>query len=181
MVTSNKKIPRAKIQDGIDLCKKNIFDFLTGAESLLSANNLNYATVSVEFAIEEFAKILVLIDEQRKGFDPVEVPIWVFADHVRKSQRAWDISDPNALDSSYKMISNCGFERIYKKYCRDKTTGFSLGYELSIDMTHDVRLECIFVTFDEQSNQWFLGHENISKERIQKLIEHVRHKTAILT
>lgn len=98
----DREIPRTKIQEGVDLCKRNIFVFLDTAESLLESGNSNQAAINVEFAIEEFGKILMLRDEYGKGTDPVQVPDNVFTSHKQKSERAWKIGDPQHLNRNTK-------------------------------------------------------------------------------
>lgn len=165
------EIPRAKIQEGVSLCKKNISLFLDTAERLIESDNLNHAAINVEFAIEEFGKTLMLKDEYGKGTDPVQVPDGVFTSHKHKPERAWKIGDPDALDPQYKMISNGGFER----------QGFSRFFEQAIDLSHEIRLECAFVDFDKTEKDWFLGHGNIAKKRLISLLEHIREKTSRIT
>jgi hypothetical protein len=167
-----REIPRAKIQQGIELCKKNIFAFLETTKCLISSNNLNHAAINLEFAIEEFGKILFLKDEYAKQVDPIQVPNIVFTSHKNKSKRAWRIDDVDALDSDYKMISEGGFER-----SDDGREGFSRFFEQVIYITHFIRLECAFVDFDVTEREWFLGHPQIVGERIQKLVEHLSEKT----
>jgi AbiV family abortive infection protein len=167
-----REIPRAKIQEGIDLCKMNIFVFLNTAKGLLKADNLNHAAINAEFAIEEFAKILMLKDEYEKGSDPVQVPNNIFTDHKKKSKRAWKSDDPYALNPKYKMVSNGGFER-----SDNGKQGFTRGFSQVINISHYIRCECAFVDYDENDDRWYVGHEEIVKERLQNLIEHVREKT----
>ena len=168
-----REIPRAKVQEGIDLCKKNIYVFLETAENLIKSDNLNHAAILLEFGIEEFGKILLLKDEYTKDTDPVQVPDIVFRNHKHKSERAWKIGDADALDANYKMLSDGGFER-----SDDEKQGFARAFEQAIYISHYIRMECAFVDFDENEKDWFLGHEHLVRERMQNLLEHIREKTA---
>jgi hypothetical protein len=60
-----RKIPKASVQKGIYKCKDNIADYLK--DSLLISNTcrLYHAIISLEFALEEFGKILLL----KEAFD----------------------------------------------------------------------------------------------------------------
>lgn len=51
-------VPRAKMQQGIDLCRINVADFLEDAKLVIAENRLNHAYVSVQFAIEELGKLV---------------------------------------------------------------------------------------------------------------------------
>lgn len=164
-------IPRGKMQDGVNLCKKNIGVFLVTAENLVDSHNLNHAAIIVEFAIEEFGKILMLKDEFVKGSNPVQVPHNVLTNHIGKSERAWKTGDGDALDIRFKMISDGGFER-----SDNGKKGYSRGYSQVINISHFIRLECAFVDFDENVKEWFVGHPQLSKNRLQNLIEHIKKK-----
>ncbi len=160
------------MQKGINLCKENICVFLETADILVNTGNLNHAAINIEFAIEEFGKSLMLKDEFAKGSDPVQVSDNVFSNHVGKSERAWKNGDADALDSSYRMISEGGFER-----SDNGKQGFSRGFSQAINISHFIRMECAFVDFDKNEREWFVGHPQLSKKRIQNLIEHIRQKT----
>lgn len=166
------EIPRKKMQNGINLCKENIRIFLETAEKLVESGNLNHAAINIEFAIEEFGKILLLKDEFAKGSDPVQVPRNLVTTHIGKSERAWKTGDADTLDISYKMISEGGFER-----SDNGKQGYSRGYSQVINISHFIRLECAFVDFDENAKEWFLGHSQLANDRMQNLIEHIRQKT----
>ena len=169
------EIPRAKIQQGVDMCKKNISVFLNTAEILLKSEYLDHAAINVEFAIEEFGKALMLKDEYEKRTASVQVAESVFRNHPRKSERAWKGDDPFALDSKFRMISEGGFER-----SDDGKQGFSRGFEQVINISHYIRIECAFVDWDVDENDWFLGHKEISEGRLRNLLEHIREKTTNL-
>lgn len=171
-----REIPISKIQEGIDLCKGNIGSFLDTAENLIKHDNLNHAAINLEFGIEEFGKILMLKDEYVKGTDPVRVPDNVFRNHKNKSERAWKTNDAEALDANFKMISEGGFDR-----SEDGKQGFSRAFEQVILITHFIRMECAFVDFDENEKDWFLGHGQLVKDRMQALLEHIREKTSNVT
>lgn len=163
-----KEIPRAKMQEGIALCKKNIRDFLNSADVLVKDGKLDHATICAEFAVEELGKILMLRDEYRKNLiDAFEVPMTVFTNHKGKVDRAWQYLDPK-----YRMISKGGFERR-----EDGKLGFDRGFEQVTYASHKTRLECAFVDFYESSNQWYVGR-NIDPTKLHEQIEHVREKTA---
>lgn len=70
------------------------------------------------------------------------------------------------------MISNGGFER-----SDNGEQGFSRAFSQVINITHYIRLECAFVDYDKNDNWWVLGHTEITRERLQSLLEHVREKT----
>ena len=169
-MSEGRGIPREKMQQGIKLCKENIHVFLETAEKLVDSGNLNHAAINIEFAIEEFGKILMLKDEFAFGSNPVQLPS-NFRNHKGKSERAWKTSDSDALEISYKMISDGGFER-----SDNGKQGFSRAFQQVINISHFIRMECAFVDFDENEKEWFVGHSQISKNRLQNLIEHMREK-----
>jgi AbiV family abortive infection protein len=167
-----REIPKSRVHDGVDLCKKNIFIFLETAETLIKSGNLNHAAINLGFGVEEYGKILMLKDEFAKSTDPMQVPETVFKNHKNKSERAWKTGDPDSLDINYKMISEGGFER-----SDDGKQGFSRAFSQAIFITHFIRMECAFVDFDETEKDWFLGHSQLVKERMQSLLDHLKAKT----
>jgi AbiV family abortive infection protein len=157
----NREIPKAKIQEGIDLCKSNVVDFLKDAKLIIAEKRLNHAYVMVEFAIEEFGKAILLKEalEQNKS-DPIIVKESVFKSHKQKDEKAW-----NVLDSKYKTIydegdfDDDGFD--YKDFVTDTKAG------------HETRLHCAFVDFCY--GNWYLGR-NIKENLLNDLIKHIEDK-----
>ena len=160
------EIPKNKFQDGIDMLKININNFLDSAEIQIIHDKLNQANILTEFSIEELGKILMLKDEyEKQKSDPVKLPRHILKSHKGKSERAWQY-----LDQQFKMISQGGFERNEKG-----TIGFERGFEQVTFSSHTTRLECAFVDF-ESSKNWFIGR-NIDKEKLKNQVEHIREKT----
>ena len=51
-------VPRARMQEGIEKCKGNVADYLKDACIIAETGRLYHAIISIEFALEEFGKIL---------------------------------------------------------------------------------------------------------------------------
>jgi AbiV family abortive infection protein len=158
------KIPRAKMQEGIDLCKKNIHNFLDSAEILNQAHKTLHAFILAEFALEEFGKIQIL----KKGFeksvaDPIEVNRHDFIDHSEKEKEAW-----KQLDPKYSIIKVGGFEEGFEGK-------HGIGFEKETKTGHSTRIDVAFVDFDEDLGVWHIGRE-IDSLLLQNLIEHLRQK-----
>ena len=153
-------VPRTKLQEGIDKCKRNISDFLSEAELLMSENRLNHAVVMVEFGIEEFGKILMLKDAFALDLsDPFKVEGENFYNHTRKSKRAWAFLNPE-------------FKQLYDEGICLAGTLFERGIAIeNIEASHTTRCECAFVDFS--ANSWLLGW-NIKAELLQNQINHIR-------
>lgn len=96
-------IPRNKFKEGIELCKRNVLDYLNEARMVAQKGSLHHAYVNVQLAIEETGKALWLKDELQNGsFDPVNVPDVVFGknggkSHWKKFNRASKMLNPNLL------------------------------------------------------------------------------------
>ena len=169
-------IPREKMFKGVSLCKENIQIFLDTAETLINSENLDQGAINIEFAIEEFGKVLKLKDEFVKGSNPIQVPCEVFRSHKGKSERAWKKGDIDTLDVSYRMISEGGFG-----INDDGKQGFSRAFSQVVNISHHIRLCCAFVDFDKNENEWFLGYPQLSKNRMKDLIKHIRQKINTVT
>jgi AbiV family abortive infection protein len=158
----NRLIPRKLMQNGIDLCKQNIYDFLNDARSIVAQGRLNHAYILVEFAIEEFGKIVMLKEALKSGIgDLVAVNEDVFTKHNQKSEKAWTV-----LDSKYRTIfdEGCWEEGVWERGVFQQNT----------EASHKTRCECAFVDFT--GSQWILG-QDIKKDLLQDLIAHIGNMT----
>lgn len=158
----NRIIPRKLMQNGIDLCKQNISDFLNDACLIIAQGRLNHAYVFVEFAIEELGKIIILEEALKSGIgDHVTVNEDVFTKHNQKSKKAWTV-----LDSKYRTIfdEGCFEEGVWERGVFKQNTTAS----------HKTRCECAFVDFT--GSQWILGRD-IKKGLLQDLIAHIENVT----
>lgn len=151
-----RSVPKKLMQQGIDLCKRNITDFLSEAQLTITKGKLNHACISVEFAIEELGKILVLRDAMKSVADPVFINGKEFCSHTRKSEKAWAV-----LDSNFRTIFEGDFEEEDFDH-RDFLTNTTAS--------HETRLDCAFV--DYYDGDWYLGRD-IDKERLVNLIKHI--------
>lgn len=158
-----RKIPRSRMQEGIDLCKKNILDYLQDARAIAKEKRLHHATISAEFAIEELGKILLLKQSLENNSDPVEIDGEKFCSHRYKANEAWD----KILDPQYRLL----FEERWDDEMWN--TGRWNGKREIDDTT---RLECSFVDFID--NHWVIG-KRINEELFQDFIFHFEEKLSI--
>jgi hypothetical protein len=156
----DKLIPRGMLQEGIGKCKDNINDFLSDAELIMSKGRLNHAYVLVEFAIEEFGKVIMIKEAfQSDPNDPFKIDGEVFGTHRGKSERAWTVLNPK-----YKLLFDegvCYPNTLFERGCVIENT----------EANHYTRCICVFVDFC--SSQWLLGCE-IKEDYLKNLIAHIR-------
>lgn len=162
---TDRLIPRAKMKEGIDLCKSNILDYLKDARLIMSDGRLNHAYVSVQFAIEEFGKIVMLKDALMASTnDIVTVKGSVFTSHKGKSPNAWRI-----LDQKFKTIFGEGDF--------DDEDFSHVSFVTDTKASHDTRLDCAFVDFDE--GIWHIGRD-IKQKLLEELINHIEENLSKL-
>ena len=151
--------------EGINLCKRNISDYLRDARVIIEKGNLNHAYVSVQLSLEEFGKIIMLREtlSDNESKDVIPVKENVFTNHIGKSEKAW-----NVLDSTFRRIfGEVGFEDTGEG-------GFDpRGFETITTAGHRTRLQCAFVDF--HLNKWWLGR-NIEEKRLIELIDHIEER-----
>src|SRR3990170_1874159 len=148
----NRKIPKAKMQDGIALCKSNAIDFLKDAKLILSDGRLNHAYVLVEYSIEEFGKAVILKEAlEASKSDPITVEERVFTSHKGKSEKAWTM-----LDINYRTIFD---EGLFDRELFDPDI-----FDTDTLASHNTRLNCAFVDFN--GDCWVLG-ERIKQELLE--------------
>jgi len=151
-------IPRGLMQNGIDLCKQNVSDFLKDAKFMVREGRLDHAYVIVEFAIEEFGKIVMLNEALSLNTnDPVLVKESVFKSHNEKSTNAWVVLNPK-----YRIIFDEG--------AYDESVYDPRFYQTNTTASHNTLLDCAFVGFD--GNRWVLGTK-IKQSLLENLITHV--------
>jgi AbiV family abortive infection protein len=159
------RIPRARIQEGIDLCKKNVNDFLDTAEILNKTHRSLHAFIAAEFALEEFGKIQILKEAfEDSNSDPVEVNKRYWIRHPDKEEKAWE-----ELDPEYKIVKSGSFEEGFEGE-------HGIGFEKETKAGHPTRKDVAFVDFDEDLSVWHVGRE-INPVLLQNLIEYLRQKT----
>ena len=152
-----KRIPISHVQKGIEYCIVNALAYLDDARMILSKRRSGHAYVSVQLAIEELGKIILLKerrDKASKKIDEWEVSIKVkeeWKNHKYKAQKAWNMLDPNI------KVIHTHIPRLEK----DDTLA-----------SHLTRLECAYVDFHEKSQSWRLGPV-IDKQKLEMLIENV--------
>jgi len=149
-------VPRTRMQEGIEKCKGNIADYLKDACIIAETGRLYHAIISLEFALEEFGKILLLKETLNNDQgDPVEINGYEFCNHIKKVERALKILDPL---QKYRVL----FETVVERGLF--VAGMWEGETVIGDRT---RLDCAFVDFID--NNWTLGR-NINPEYFQDLI-----------
>lgn len=156
----DKLIQRKLLQKGIDLCKANITDFLKDAQLIMAEGRTNHAYVIVEFAIEEFGKIIMIKEAFNSDLnDPFKVNGEVFSDHKGKSEKAWEILDPKfrIIFDEGMWQEGCWQRGVWEK--QENTTA-----------SHKTRCDCAFVDFT--ASKWIVGRD-IKKDLLENLITHI--------
>jgi AbiV family abortive infection protein len=146
---SYRRIPRRLVPKGIELCKKNVADYLDDARTIISKGRLCHAFLSVQLAIEELGKAIILKEEyERSGNDFILVDAAVFGKdggrgHKLKASKAWTMLDP-----SRKILHKGGFEKgAFSEY----------GFDVDTEASHHTRLKCAYVDFIEEEQLWWIG------------------------
>ena len=159
-----RKIPRNLVQEGIDLCKKNVADYLDDARTIISKGRLCHAYLSVQLAIEELGKAIILREEcQKSSTDPLSVDAAIFGKnggrgHKMKAAKAWGL-----LDSTLKILHAGGFEK----------EGFSeFSFDVDTEASHHSRLKCAYVDFIEEEKLWWVG-ETLDECKVLALIDNI--------
>lgn len=156
-----KRIPIGLVQKGIEACRINASAYLDDARMILSKGRCEHAYVSVQLAIEEFGKAVILKERREEAFKKpgiwhVEVESKVFGgprSHKYKAKKAWTLLDPK-LKILHKRLPRLD--------------------RADTEASHSTRLECAFVNFYEESQLWWLGPV-IDKPKLERLIENVEN------
>ena len=142
------RIPRVRIQEGVDLCKKNVNDFLDTAEILNKTHRTLHAFITAEFALEEFGKIQILKEAfEDSNSDCVEVNKRYWISHPDKEEKAW-----GELELEYRTIKSGGFEEGFEGE-------HGIGFEKETKTGHPTRKDVAFVDFDEDLGVRHVGRD----------------------
>ena len=154
--------PRAIIPEAIDLCKANITQFLKDAKLLIDNSTLSHAYISVQFAIEELGKILIIREKLAKDTsDPLIIKHEeAFKSHKGKTEKAIQF-----LGNEFSKIYDEGFwqDEFFEK-------GF---FKQNTYANHETRCDCAFV--DYYASRWRIGRD-IKKDLLIKLIKRIEEK-----
>ena len=85
-----KKIPKAKIEEGIKLSLKKSIEHLDGVNALIDKNLLNDSVALMEFAIEEFGRAVYLRERLQLGLE-------TFGDSIQHGKKAHDLKYEKAF------------------------------------------------------------------------------------
>lgn len=161
------KIPRSLFKEGIDLCKKNILDYLTEAKIIAQKAFLPHAYVLVQFAIEELGKIKLLQDKlEESNNDPVEI-------HFKKEFGNHEVKHKKALEMLGKTSLWIRKGPFNPATLNHKT--FDVGKEAS----PETKLSFSYVGFSEKRQKWYIGGE-VSKSDLYALIQEIEETTLAL-
>lgn len=160
--TDDRIIPRGEIPKGIELCKENILDFLKDARLIIAEGRLSHAYISVQFALEEFGKILIFRDKLKNdAADPLVIKQKeAFSSHQSKTERVWKFLDPKFRTIFDEGLFADGI--VVKGMCVENTYA-----------EYQTRLDCAFV--DYYTLRWQFGRD-IKKELLMNLINHIEEK-----
>jgi len=135
-------------------------DFLRDATTIIEEGRLNHAYVSVEFAIEELGKIVMLKEALNSSKDdPILVGERVFKSHKGKPEKTFTVLDPE-------------FKTIYGGLFDPNIFDPSIFDTATTKVSHRTRLKCAFVDYN---GDWHIG-QPIDKNRLIALINHIKEK-----
>lgn len=115
-----RKVPTSIIDEGITFYKKNITDYLKDARIIVEQGRPYHAVISVEFALEEFGKILLIKESAQNPINGVvdingkkRGNVFEFCDHNRKVNKALAVVDP---EGNYRTIFRIWRGHLEKKH-----------------------------------------------------------------
>lgn len=157
-----RRVPISHMQKGIDLCLKNIADYLLDAKIIINEDRPHHALISAQFAIEELGKMLLLKESLKNCNNATEIEIngEKFCDHHGKAEKAWN----EVLDRKYQII----FVETWDNSVWDEGK-----WDGKTAISHATRLNCAFV--DYINNEWTC-EAPIDKTLFQDFLTHFEAK-----
>jgi AbiV family abortive infection protein len=181
-VPKEKKIPTAKIREGIPVTLKKALEHLYGAEALIGNNLLNDAVALIEFAIEEFGRAVILRDMVGANIETIEEKrCWYNHDYKynaaftklpKELKTIWDGMIPLKGMIARAYIASAFHP---SAYCTARRSRYVRGKGEVVSPT--TRCEAVFIDYDETKQKWKNGiRANRAKLElvIAELKEHIR-------
>lgn len=160
-MSKEKRIPKAKIEEGIIISLQKAEKHLGAAEILIENNFLDNAAAAIEFAIEEFGRAVYLRERLHKGLETIENALE--KSHWLKYDKAFSV-----LPEDLKIIWE-GFTYFPKNY-------FPKGYFpfAKETISHHTRLNAIFTYYDEETQTWQSGIRT-DKEKLMNIVKEIKY------
>jgi len=135
-----RRIPKAKLDEGIELCVDNAKRFVGSGASLAVTGDVYVAAILVSVGVEEYGKAIWLKEYHSHNEDPLVVDGAVFKDHEQKIKKAEETLPDGTL-----FLKSGAFDP--KSFSRDS---FDIGTPVDL-MT---RLEQLYVDWSETKRDW---------------------------
>jgi hypothetical protein len=168
-------IPREKVKEGMYLVKRNVLDLVDVARIIIRKDStelyLRYAYGIIQIAIEELGKGLIL----KEGYinchsSVIDIKNWVFGrgkkrkSHILKFEKAWEV-----LNEDLKIVHYGAYEKEHFK---------PVFYDTDIEASHKLRLDCVYVDYNEKLNRWgWFRSGRLDKDHLLLLLEDIEMKT----
>lgn len=160
-----RKVPKALMPKGIEKCRENAINYLEDARLIAKTGRLNHAVISLQFALEEFGKLLLIQESLNNATtDPIEINGKDFCDHNAKAEKALKLVDPS---SKFRILVEGWFGDWFS------VGYFPLGYWGERAINNKLRLDCAFVDF--VNGNW-LSDRLINPKNFQRLVDAVEQE-----
>jgi AbiV family abortive infection protein len=158
-----KRIPIAKMQEGIDCSLKKSMEHLASAEVLICKKLLNGSVALIEFAIEEFGRAVILREMLRNNTETIERRYWY--NHDYKYNAAFR-ELPKELKTIWAKVIPVGTATVGRAMMATATVGavgatigrsrYSVNRREEM-ISPEARCDAIFIDFNEVTQIWANG------------------------
>ncbi|MDT8781954.1 MAG: hypothetical protein IAX22_04830 [Candidatus Bathyarchaeota archaeon] len=159
------KIPLEKIKEGRELSKKKCIDHLDVAELLASNGFTDNSVISLEFAIEEFGRIVAFNENLKNKSD--EIDDRIMKNHEFKYNLAWGV-----LPKELKIL----YEGTFDPAIFDPEI-FDCAKETISPQT---RLNATFINWDNRTNDW-KDTINVDAKKISEISIQIKKSLETMT
>jgi len=161
-MSKEKKISKAKIEEGIVISLHTAKKHLDAAELLINNNFLDNAVNSIEFAIEEFGRAVYLRERLDNGLETIEKALE--KDHWLKYNKAFSVLSLE-LKTIWESTINLSFPTRY----------FPKGFLPTVKETISpyTRLNAIFTYYNEETQTWQSGVKTDGK-KLMAIVNEIR-------
>jgi hypothetical protein len=177
MANKLKKIPKEKIEEGIQLSLKKSSEHLDGANALIEKNLLDDSVAMIEFGIEEFGRAVILREMLNEGRETVKIRAW--KNHDFKYKRAFlvlPLKTKTIWEQTVPYMSAMIAGRRMGALSARNVLGYPHRKEMET-ISPEARINAIFIDYDEETQRWQNG-VRANDDKLKLVIADIRENIA---
>ncbi len=184
-MNDNYLIPENKIEEGIQFCINRSKELISDAKLLAEQGNISHALGLYTFAIEEYGKSLLILEQTEKDGGNIIIPTWIFGGKSKKRANSHIKKIEKALE---KLPHECQMITLWEETIHTPTnekreveiegeddrviiqTDLGTGtFSMGTDPDFEERLKTFYVDWNDEKKKWVVPHKPIKDSFIKSI------------